>query len=317
MNHEEREKWLAERKTGIGASEVAGILGLSPWDNPVSIWARKKNLVPEKPDSLRFKVGRKMEGPIAELYAERAGVQLVKPVELFRHETHPLLGTPDRLVAGKEVGVEIKTVDPSQEHQWGEDGSDEIPLYYVTQVASYMALTGYGIWDVAVLFGLYDFRVYRLVRDLDLERMLLNRVSDFWRRYVVGNEEPELDGSEESAAYLAQKYPANRKPMLTATPEGDQLFLTVAELQREYNEKGVRYEHGKNLLKQEIGGADGLVSTFGKVYWKTSKPIEVVDWKGVAEELIGPDVPKVLVEKYTHTRPGSRRFILYPNRHNT
>ena len=35
------DEWLAEREKGIGASEVAAILGLSPWDTPFSLWLKK------------------------------------------------------------------------------------------------------------------------------------------------------------------------------------------------------------------------------------------------------------------------------------
>jgi len=64
------------------------------------------------------------------------------------------------------------------------DGRD--PLYYTTQVATYMALLGFDDWDVAVLFGTSDFRIYRLHRDLELENMILERAREFWNTYVVG-----------------------------------------------------------------------------------------------------------------------------------
>ena len=34
-------EWLEERRSYLGASEMAGALGLSPWDDPISVWERK------------------------------------------------------------------------------------------------------------------------------------------------------------------------------------------------------------------------------------------------------------------------------------
>jgi len=88
--------------------------------------ARKKGITKEQPDNLRFKIGRKFEGPIAELYAEQEGVKLLKVDGLYRHPAAPLVGTPDRLIDGRMKGLEIKTADPAVAHQWGESGTDEI-----------------------------------------------------------------------------------------------------------------------------------------------------------------------------------------------
>jgi len=34
-----REQWLALRKKGIGGSDAAGVMGMSPWSSPLSVWA--------------------------------------------------------------------------------------------------------------------------------------------------------------------------------------------------------------------------------------------------------------------------------------
>ena len=36
-----REEWLAQRLTGLGASECATVLGLNPFQSPFQLWAEK------------------------------------------------------------------------------------------------------------------------------------------------------------------------------------------------------------------------------------------------------------------------------------
>ena len=38
MTNEERTAWLNERRKGIGGSDVAAIIGLSPWTTPLDIY---------------------------------------------------------------------------------------------------------------------------------------------------------------------------------------------------------------------------------------------------------------------------------------
>lgn len=39
----DRDEWLEARQAGIGASEIAAVLGISPYDSPFSLWWRKRN----------------------------------------------------------------------------------------------------------------------------------------------------------------------------------------------------------------------------------------------------------------------------------
>jgi hypothetical protein len=42
----DRASWLAARGKGIGGSDVAAILGLSPWNAPLSLWMKKVGAIP-------------------------------------------------------------------------------------------------------------------------------------------------------------------------------------------------------------------------------------------------------------------------------
>jgi len=306
----DRKEWLEMRKKGIGASEAAAVLGVSPWESPTDVWARKKGLVQEKPDSERFKIGRLFEEPIAQLYADREGGVVLSGggYHSIFHPSLPVFATPDRIVQDpvRPRGLEIKTVEPMSAKQWGEEGTDQIPPYYVTQVAVCMSVTGLPEWDVAAFFGFNDFRIYRLKRDMELEEAILARCAEFWNRYVVGNEEPAIDGSRACAEYLARKYPRNTVPLLGAGEEEEKLLLDLFVVRDQLKSDEAVQTEIENRLKAIIGEAEGIQGICGKVTWKSAKDSAKTDWEAVVKSL---NPPAELIVEHTIIKPGSRRFL--------
>lgn len=41
---DDRTAWLAARRKGLGGSDIAPILGLSPWTSPLQTWRRKTDV---------------------------------------------------------------------------------------------------------------------------------------------------------------------------------------------------------------------------------------------------------------------------------
>jgi putative phage-type endonuclease len=311
---QDRKAWLEQRKKGIGASEVASILGVSPWEGATAVWLRKKGLIQEQPDNERFRIGRLFEDPIAKLYEARENVKLEGDgMQTIFHPTLPIFATPDRLVVGRPRGVEIKTVNPMMAGAWGEEGSDQIPDYYVSQVAVCMAITNRDEWDVAAFFSMDDFRVYRLYRDKELEEMILTQVTAFWNEFVVGNKEPPVEGSKHYADFLHRKYPSNVMPMLAASEQDDNdigCLLALRVRKKDIEEEETLFE---NIVKARIGENDGIQSHLGKITWKKTKDVEKVNWEAVAREL-HPAIPQPLIEKHTEVKPGVRRFLVSPSK---
>jgi putative phage-type endonuclease len=312
----DRQTWLSERKKGIACSELAAILGVSPWQSEMDVWANKRNLVPDVPDNIIFKTGRELEPLVAREYAEMEKVELVEG-ELIRHATAPLLGTPDRLIRGMSRGLEIKTVQSSfATDKWGEPGSDQVPLYYATQVAGYMAITGFDSWDIAALFIGSEIRVYRVQRDLELEAEILRRVSDWWTRYIINENEPAIDGSEACAAYLSTKYPSNRLPLIGANEEAEELLRNLFSIREQVKSDDAIQTEYENRLKAIIGEAEGIQGICGKALWRKNKDSEKVEWEAVARMIYDASAAhitwdksfEVYTKEFTTIKPGPRVF---------
>lgn len=187
-----RGQWLAERRKGVSASDVAGILGLSKWDTPLSVYLDKRGLLEEK-SAAHLEWGHRLEPVIAEAYLDRVGLcpHHLEPSALCVHPKEPwLLATPDRFVLGADGRVErlLELKTAGQDDGWGEEGTDQVPDYYLTQVQHQMHVTGVPVTDLAVLIRGSDFRVYTVAYSPELYAAVLPILRTFWR--MVENGEP-------------------------------------------------------------------------------------------------------------------------------
>ena len=189
MTPDERDLWLAERRKGIGASDAAAILGLSPWKTAMHVYLEKLGKY-QQDETEPMKMGTKLEPIIAELYTERTG-RALRPGGLRRHQSRPWqLATLDRF--GEDRDVQLKTVGAFAKSEWGEPGTEEIPEMYLAQVQHEMAVTGRKLEDVAVLFAGQFFAVYTVPRNDRLIEAITERELEFWER-VQRQEPPEPD----------------------------------------------------------------------------------------------------------------------------
>ncbi|MBY0446540.1 MAG: YqaJ viral recombinase family protein, partial [Burkholderiales bacterium] len=164
-----REEWLRIRGLGIGSSDAAAAIGLSPYKSPLSLWLEKTHRRPTDDLSEKEAViwGTVLEPVLATIYAQRTGLKVRKVNAVLQDPDFPfMLANLDREVLGHPDGtgvLEIKTASYFSAPQW-EDG---IPVAYQCQVLHQLAVTGHSWADVAVLIGGQDFRIYRIQRDDD------------------------------------------------------------------------------------------------------------------------------------------------------
>lgn len=310
---------LEERRSGIGASEAAAVLGLNPYRTPLEIWMDKKGML-EIEETPAMRLGTRLEPVIAEMYQETTGLYLVKTETLYYPKNQILFATPDRIVIGRQRGLEIKTANARMSEQWGESGSDEIPQYYLIQCILCMAVTGFEEWDVAALIGGQDFRIYTINRDVELENTIIEKLLEWWNTYIGGNKEPEIDSSQVCADYLATKYPKNFRPLKQADEVTNQLLGQLADVRHHLESYEEQEMAIKNLLKNYIGDADGVQGILGRATWKKSKDSKEIYWEGVVERLFDlPEIDEILckneldrkklLSEFTIIKPGSRRFL--------
>lgn len=184
----DRAAWLAARRAGIGGSDVAAILGLSPWNTPLDVYLEKLGELPPTEETPAMHWGSTLEPVILDEFQRQTGQQVARNLPMTRHADHPhMIAHIDGMTADGAI-VEAKTA--RSDHDWGEPGSADIPVYYQTQVAHYLAVTGARIAYVPVLIGASDFRIYQVDRDDSFIADLIDAERSFWHEHVVARVPP-------------------------------------------------------------------------------------------------------------------------------
>ena len=214
---------LLERQQSLGGSEVAVALGLSPWKSPYELYIEK---ITNDPLSLQTSTttlqewGHRLENIVALKYQNETGYAVVPGFKCHYLKYPFLTASPDRLVYTKDGhgkalrGLEIKTADARCSSKWGASGTTwdgvdinqcPIPYHYYIQVVAYMAVLGMDTWDLAVLIGGNDYRVYTFMRNLDVEDKILEEARAFWEGFVVQKVAPPIDFMSEGVQRLISK----------------------------------------------------------------------------------------------------------------
>lgn len=205
-----------DRSLFLGSSDIAAILGLSPWATAYDVWLEKtERIVDSEWDTdhaKRLRRGNRMEPLIIEMLQEERDVFVhARNVRAF-HDDYDFLGCQIDYTyvyhsdsPGTSVGNgEVKSVDPRAAHEWGPDGSQEIPAHYAAQIMYALAVTGRQKATIAALIG-DDLRCYRFERDEELCAALIQKAVDFWNSHVISRIPPPPQTKADAAA-LVRKF---------------------------------------------------------------------------------------------------------------
>jgi putative phage-type endonuclease len=201
------EAW-EEARTGltITATEIAAVMGLSPWQSPFSLWHKKAGL-PTPPFEMTPAIewGTRLEDPVALKWEDEHTDFMTAPAGTWRNrERNWQRATPDRIVYRKPDNVfevpdqavallEVKTSPFGDD--WGPTGSDEIPVYYRCQIQWQLDTLGLKVCHVALLVSGHDYREYVVEYDEADARLLRTSAAEFLRT-VRDNERPPIDGAD-------------------------------------------------------------------------------------------------------------------------
>lgn len=214
------------REHGIGASECAAVLGISPYCTPYELWLVKTGRMP-KEDILtesRVRLRNFHEETIAREYAIQKNVKLKRVHKTLYHKKFPfMLCHLDRVVIGQRKIVECKSSMGWMKSTWGEVGTDNVPMDYLAQVQHQYACSNLTEADMAVLIDIDDFRIYPIERDNDVIKTIEERVEHFWRYHVEEDNAPEPT----TRGDIKLLFPSNNGKFIEATPETTQLINEI------------------------------------------------------------------------------------------
>ncbi|MGH3499420.1 MAG: YqaJ viral recombinase family protein, partial [Nocardioidaceae bacterium] len=97
-------EWHEARRSGIGASEIAAVLGISPWVSAFDLWWSKRSGVDSQPPNRAMSRGRRYEALILDDFAAGHPEFVLGSAGLCRNVDRPWqICTPDALAHESEA----------------------------------------------------------------------------------------------------------------------------------------------------------------------------------------------------------------------
>lgn len=304
-----RDDWLAVRKNGIGGSDAAAAVGLSPYQSPLELWliktGRDANLPRPDPQDTSEPIywGTLLEPIVAASYTKQTGNKVRRVNAVLQSPTVPfMLANVDREVVGcRDVQLlECKTAGEFGARLW----RDGVPEYVQLQVQHQLAVTGRQAADVAVLICGQKLEVHRVVRDDSLIARLIELEAAFWR-FVEADTPPPADGSDSADRALRCLYPgAGGTVDFTDDRRLSSAFADLVAVRADIEARQQVEAQLKQTIAQAMAEADRAEFETGWVSYKRSK-----DGTGVDLKRLLADHPHFTTQ-YAITRTGSRRFLV-------
>ena len=211
--------WQEAHKTGIGASQIAAVLGEHRFGSRLRIWAEKVGRLEPRDfsDNEAVQMGIELEPFVAKKYEKRTGRAISGAGYLLRSTEHPwALCTPDYWLCGEDgdwnIPLQIKTTSAWRLNDWEEGPPKEVWW----QVQHEMLVTGAPWASIGVLVGGQRFMWTDVSRDEQAMERIVREGYAFWQD-VQQQTYPLLDGN--SADALTELFPTSAEGEQVALPQ--------------------------------------------------------------------------------------------------
>lgn len=304
-----RDDWLSVRRNGIGGSDAAAAVGVSPYMSPLELWLIKtgRDATLSKPDAEDTTDpvywGTLLEPIVAAAYTKQTGKRVRRVNAVLQHPTIPfMLANLDReIMSDRDVQIlECKTAGEFGARAWREG----VPEYVQIQVQHQLAVTGKRAADVAVLLCGQKLEVHRIERDDELIARLIPLEAAFWR-FVEMDTPPPADGSESSDRALRCLYPTSTGTVDFSDDRTlSSVFADLVAVRADIELRAEIEARLKQQIQQVMGTAERAVFETGSVSFKRSRDGSSFDLARFQMEK-----PEIAAQ-YAVPKPGSRRFLV-------
>jgi predicted phage-related endonuclease len=283
----------------------------------MDVWLEKTGKHVDTKDSFALRFGSFVESFITDEYALLTGEHVVEYSQGLVHPKYSFcVGHIDRFVLEKKglplfncdgglnakKLLECKTANHYSQNDWGEPGTDAIPLPYLCQCLWYLGITNLPEIDVAVLLRGSDLRIYTITRDLELESLLFEKAAYFWTEHVQKDIPPKPQSIDDCQAPFQRSCSGKT---LEASSEVLNLVRQLKALESQTHAEEKEINSIKQALMEHIADAE-VLTYLGKpvITWKAPKPSYRIDTKR-----LGLEHPE-LIKAYQNPVTNSRRFVV-------
>jgi putative phage-type endonuclease len=216
------------RRNHLGASDAPAILGVSPWAGPSEIYyAKVAGFEREVGDAAE--AGTLLEAPIGAWVARQLGRRLTRRacsvVSQGRDVGIMSANLDFRFPDFQDEAVECKLVGPARSGDWGEEDTDEVPVYVAAQALHQAHVACLQrVWiPVLIVNFRFEFRLYHVDRRQPVIDDIVDREISFWHDHVLPQIPPTDDAPSMDLLKLLPRAPGKVvviNPALVAEYEG-------------------------------------------------------------------------------------------------
>jgi len=301
------DEWKMMRHVGIGGSDAAVVLGVSPYKTARRLYY-EKIAQPEliKPDETKkqliFDRGHYVEPAVIKAFCDASGATVIPEYRMFRSREYPMLTANIdaivKLADGSLAVFEAKTTVPGNWQAWAYDA---VPLQYVPQPRQYAGVLNDPRIKkayIGVLFthdleagGFYGGSDYReedaKFREISIDpaeiKEQFEAESEWWNDHILGAEIPERtqNGEQEMETQMVYEFHSVDNGTKVALPsESENIlkkYLDIAEeksrLKSQMDALDADLDNVKVALREVMGTAEtGTLETAdGRIYTVTDK----------------------------------------------
>ena len=309
VKYKNREEWLAGRGKGIGASEAGTVVGLNPWCTPYQLWRRKKGIDPPVEENFAMRAGHYLEDAVSLFFRDETKAHIIKSstddYTIYDAERPYLRVSPDRTywAEGCRHNEAEKSILECKTTQMGID-PDNLPKHWFCQLQMNLGVGEYKDGALAWLTQGREFG-YRLIEfDEEFYAWLSGEVSEFWTRYIVGDEEPPCYDAQD----VMLKFTRHKEGKTVEATEDIIEQIERLKIIKE-NQSKIETERSEieNNLKLFFADAETITDMQGNTLatWKAPKPSMKFDQK--AWEAATPEDERA---KWYHEVQGARRLLV-------
>ena len=322
------EVWKEWRRKGIGGSDAAAILGISPFATARDLYYDKRKILPfddSEDNWVQKKIGHLLEDLVAEIFHRKTGYRIYQVKKMFHHPVYPfMLADIDyfaELPDGSTAILEIKTTNYNAKEHWWRDGEKVVPINYETQGRHYMCVMNVDRVFYCCLYGNSDDEVIvrDIQRDYAYEEELIALESDFWNNHVLAQAEPPYTEDGELILASVKKHFGKADPAAPAVILSMPLASCVLRFTELQEQKRLVDAQSKQLEKDMKRLQGMVVAEMGKSceaqcciggndFTVTYKPSSKIGIGKNALERLQAQHPDIYEEYATETI--SRRFYV-------
>ena len=275
-----REEWLAYRRRGIGGSDAAAVLGISPFMTGRDLYYDKLGISAAADDEnwVAKEIGHRLEPLVAEIFSKRTGLKVFQKKFMFQHPQYPwMLADLDYLVElpdGSIAILECKTSTSNSSENWWYAGKEIVPAYYESQGRHYMAVMNHSKTFFCCLFTDTREAIIRSIdRDMAYEEELIALEDTFWNENVVKQLPPEYTENGDLVMKSVQRLlgpAATDAPPVVITPPQ---FSRVKKFMQLQEQKSGFDAEIKKLDKEMARLKALIVADMGNTRWHPGRRI--------------------------------------------